>query len=67
MEHRSFWQVEQFTRSRRPEQKKKFEQAVREHRIGLDAMYGSLLTGLARGEELLRQMESPRTSDATAA
>src|SRR5208282_1502414 len=40
-----------------PEQKQKFEEAVREHRIGLDAMYGNLLTGLARGEELLRQME----------
>ena len=52
-----FWQVEQFYKIATPEQKTKFEQAVREHRIGLDAMYGSLLTGLARGEELLRQME----------
>jgi hypothetical protein len=30
---------------------------VREHRIGLDALYGNLLTGLARAEELLRQTE----------
>ena len=30
---------------------------MREHRIGVDAMYGNLLTGLARGEELLRQTE----------
>jgi alpha-mannosidase len=52
-----FWQVEQFYKIATPEQKQKFEQAVREHRIGLDAMYGNLLTGLARGEELLRQME----------
>jgi hypothetical protein len=52
-----FWQVEQFYKIATPEQKEKFEQAVREHRIGLDAMYGNLLTGLARGEELLRQME----------
>ena len=52
-----FWQVEQFYKIATPEQKRKFEQAVREHRIGLDAMYGNLLTGLARGEELLRQTE----------
>jgi len=52
-----FWQVEQFYKVATPDQKQKFEQAVREHRIGLDAMYGNLLTGLARGEELLRQME----------
>ena len=52
-----FWQVDQFYKIATREQKKQFEQAVREHRIGLDAMYGSLLTGLARGEELLRQME----------
>jgi hypothetical protein len=52
-----FWQVEQFYKIATQEQKQKFEQAVREHRIGLDAMYGNLLTGLARGEELLGQME----------
>jgi len=52
-----FWQVEQFYKIATPEQKQKFEQAVREHRIGLDALYGNLLTGLARGEELLRQTE----------
>jgi hypothetical protein len=52
-----FWQVDQFYKIATAEQKEKFEQAVREHRIGLDAMYGNLLTGLERGEELLRQME----------
>lgn len=52
-----FWQVEQFYKIATPDQKVKFEQAVRDHRIGLDAMYGNLLTGLARGEELLRQTE----------
>ena len=52
-----FWQVEQFYKIATKEQKEKFEQAVREHRIGLDALYGNLLTGLARGEELLRQTE----------
>jgi hypothetical protein len=52
-----FWQVEQFYNLATPEQKQKFEQAVRDHRIGLDAMYANLLTGLARNEELLRQLE----------
>ncbi len=52
-----FWQVEQFYKIATAEQKAKFEQAVREHRIGVDAMYGNLLTGLARGEELLGQLE----------
>ena len=52
-----FWQVEQFYKVATAKQKKKFEQAVREHRIGLDAFYGNLLTGLARGEELMRQAE----------
>jgi alpha-mannosidase len=52
-----FWQVEQFYKIATPEQKTRFEQAVREHRICVDAMYGNLLTGLARGEELLQQLE----------
>jgi hypothetical protein len=52
-----FWQVEQFYKTATPEQKEKFEQAVRERRLGLDPMYGNLLTGLARGEELLRQTQ----------
>ena len=52
-----FWQVEQFYKIATAEQKAEFEQAVRDHRIGVDAMYGNLLTGLARGEELLRQSE----------
>ena len=33
----------------------RFEQAVREGNIGVDAMYGNLLTGVCRQEELLRQ------------
>jgi len=52
-----FWQVEQFYKIATAEQKAKFEQAVREQRIGVDAMYANLLTGLERGEELLRQTE----------
>ena len=52
-----FWQVEQFYKIATAEQKADFEQAVREHRIYVDAMYGNLLTGLARGEELLGQLK----------
>jgi len=38
-----------------PEQEEQFEQAVREGNIGIDAMYANLLTGVCRGEELVRQ------------
>ncbi len=38
-----------------PEQMRRFERAVREGNIGVDAMYGNLLTGVCRQEELLRQ------------
>jgi alpha-mannosidase len=38
-----------------PEQEKQFEQAVRAGNIGIDAMYANLLTGVCRGEELVRQ------------
>ena len=37
------------------DQMRQFEQAVREGNIGIDAMYGNLLTGVCRQEELLRQ------------
>jgi alpha-mannosidase len=38
-----------------PEQEKEFEQAVHDGSIGVDAMYANLLTGVCRGEELVRQ------------
>ncbi len=38
-----------------PEQMRRFERAVSEGNIGIDAMYGNLLTGVCRQEELLRQ------------
>ena len=38
-----------------PRQEKQFEAAVREGNIGIDAMYANLLTGVCRGEELVRQ------------
>jgi len=52
-----FWQVEQFYKIATAEQKADFEQAVRERRIYVDAMYGNVLTGLARSEELLGQLK----------
>ena len=50
-----FWPVDQFYKTATPEQKKEFEQDVRDGYIGIDAMYANLLTGICRGEELLRQ------------
>ena len=47
--------AEDFYQMATPEQKKEFEQAVSDGDIGLDAMYGNLLTGVCRSEELLRQ------------
>ncbi len=37
------------------DQMRQFEQAVHDGNIGIDAMYGNLLTGVCRQEELLRQ------------
>jgi len=50
------WTADQFYRIASPEQKTKFEQAVRAGNIGVDAMYGNLLTGLSRSEEMMRQI-----------
>lgn len=47
--------AEDFYEIATPEQKKEFEQAVRDGDIGVDGMYGNLLTGLCRSEELVRQ------------
>ena len=47
--------AEDFYQIATPEQKKEFEEAVSHGDIGLDAMYGNLLTGVCRSEELLRQ------------
>jgi len=51
-----FWPAEQFYKTATPEQAREFEQAVRDGRIGVDALYGNLLTGVCRGEELFRQL-----------
>ncbi|MCX7007863.1 MAG: hypothetical protein NTY53_11560 [Kiritimatiellaeota bacterium] len=50
------WPAEQFFQTATPEQRREFEQAVRDGNIGIDAMYANLLTGLCRSEELLRQL-----------
>lgn len=50
-----FWPIEKFLAVATPEQKKELEEAVRSGDIGIDAMYGNLLTGVCRAEELLQQ------------
>lgn len=50
------WTYEQFWTNATPEQKRGFEQAVHDGYIGLDGMYGNLLTGISRGEELVHQL-----------
>ncbi len=50
------WPVENFLRTATPEEQREFIVAVQHHRIGLDALYGNILTGLCRPEELVRSM-----------
>lgn len=50
------WTADQFFRIATPEQVREFEQDVHDGYIGVDAMYGNLLTGLCRSEELMRQI-----------
>jgi alpha-mannosidase len=52
----AMWTADQFYRIATPEQKKEFEQNVRDGYIGVDAMYANLLTGLSRSEEMMRQI-----------
>lgn len=46
------WAVDSYLEQAEPEKKERFLAAVRTGRIGLDALYGNALTGLAGGEEL---------------
>jgi alpha-mannosidase len=48
------WPVESFLRQATPERRREFFDAVRQGQIGLQAMYGNVLTGLCRPEELLQ-------------
>ena len=50
------WTADQFYRVATPAQKTEFANAVRAGNIGVDAMYGNLLTGLSRSEEMMRQI-----------
>ena len=50
------WTADQFARVATPEQLREFNQAVHDGNIGVDAMYGNLLTGLCRYEEMVRQI-----------
>jgi hypothetical protein len=50
------WSADQFFRIASPEQVREFGQAVHDGNIGVDAMYGNLLTGLCRSEKMLRQV-----------
>jgi alpha-mannosidase len=48
------WTVEQWLAKAPSEQRERFRAAVRARRIGLDALFGNMLTGICRPEELLR-------------
>lgn len=48
------WPVESFLREATPERRQEFFAAVRQGQLGLQAMYGNVLTGLCRPEELLQ-------------
>ena len=50
------WPVENYLRDSSAEKREEFIAAVRSGRIGLDAFYGNILTGLCRPEELLNLM-----------
>ncbi|MGC8743855.1 MAG: discoidin domain-containing protein [Verrucomicrobiia bacterium] len=50
------WPVENYLRDAPPEKQKEFINFIKEGRIGLDAFYGNILTGLCRPEELLQMM-----------
>lgn len=47
--------AEDFYATATADQKREFEKAITDGDIGVDAMYGNLLTGVCRSEELLRQ------------
>jgi alpha-mannosidase len=51
------WAVESFLKQAPPEKQRAFFDAVKEGRIGLDALYGNELTALCRPEELLRLVD----------
>jgi alpha-mannosidase len=48
------WPVDNYLRAATPEKRAAFFAAVRAGQVGLDALYGNILTGLCRPEELIR-------------
>lgn len=54
------WAVESYLKQAAPEKRKEFIEAVRQGRIGLDALYGNQLTALCRPEELFRLLDCAR-------
>jgi hypothetical protein len=48
------WAVDGYLRQATPEKRKAFFDAVKAGQVGLDALYGNMLTGLCSPEELLR-------------
>ena len=49
-----YWQAQQFLEGRSDEQRRKFETAVREHKIFVPAQHSVMLTGMGTAETLLR-------------
>ncbi len=54
------WTVEQWLAGASKNQRARFEKAVRERSMGLDALFGNMLTGLSRPEEHLRMTQYAR-------
>ena len=50
------WAVDSYLRQATPEKRQAFFEAVKAGQVGLDALYGNMLTGLCRPEELLRML-----------
>ncbi len=48
------WQLEHFLRTRSPEQKERFVELTQEGRLGVQALYCNILTGLCSHEEICR-------------
>jgi hypothetical protein len=51
------WPVDCFLRRAMPEEKQQLFEAVRAGQVGLDGLYGNMLTGLSRPEEQMRTMD----------
>ena len=48
------WAVDSYLQQASPDKRKAFFDAVKSGQVGLDALYGNMLTGLCRPEEMLR-------------